>query len=112
MYKKINIRKSSIQRYDVIEGQTIEQKIERLVNNNEPIEGEDKPIYTDRKDGCLPDYNIRADKMELALEAIDKATANKMAWRSDKYKRAEEEAKKEEINTNQNGKPESTQSTE
>lgn len=53
------------------EGERIEQKIQRIVNNKEPITDGAPIIYTDRKDGVLPQYNIRTDKWEIALDAMD-----------------------------------------
>ena len=39
-------------------------------------------IYTEKKDGVLPEYDIRTDRFEVALDAIDKinqSTAEKIA---------------------------------
>ena len=39
-------------------------------------------IYTEKKDGVLPEYDIRTDRFEVALDAIDKinqSTANQVA---------------------------------
>lgn len=39
-------------------------------------------IYTEKKDGVLPEYDIRTDRFEVALDAIDKinkSTADKIA---------------------------------
>lgn len=39
-------------------------------------------IYTEKKDGVMPEYDIRTDRFEVALDAIDKinkSTANKIA---------------------------------
>lgn len=39
-------------------------------------------IYTEKKDGVLPEYDIRTDRFEVAIDAIDKinkSTANKIA---------------------------------
>lgn len=67
----INNRKTSIKVYRVQEGETIEQKMDRVTNNNEPI-GEGAPIiHTERKDGVQPAYNIRTDRMEIALDAMN-----------------------------------------
>lgn len=61
------------------EGESIEQKIDRIVNNNEPISDGAPIIYTERKDGVMPEYDIRADKWDIAIDAMDKvAESNKM----------------------------------
>lgn len=39
-------------------------------------------IYTEKKDGVLPEYDIRTDRFEVAIDAVDKinqAVANQVA---------------------------------
>lgn len=86
MYKAMRFKPTSLNVNESKEGQTLETKIERLLENGEDIgeTGVDK-IYTERKDGVQPAYNIRADKMELALEALDKSTADQRARRMERY---------------------------
>ena len=39
-------------------------------------------IYTEKKDGVLPEYDIRTDRFEVAIDAMDKinqSTANQIA---------------------------------
>lgn len=73
MYKKAKFHKSTIQRNESIEGETIEQKISRMLNNGESTEEQSVEIqYTERKDGVLPVYNIRHDKWITVQEAMSK----------------------------------------
>ena len=44
---------------ETFEGETIETKVNRIVNNGEPIKDGAPIIYTERKDGVLPEYDIR-----------------------------------------------------
>lgn len=61
------------------QGERIEEKMDRIVNNNEPISDGAPIIYTERKEGILPEYDIRADKWDIAIDAMDKvAESNKM----------------------------------
>ena len=63
--------KSSLQT-ELTEGERLECKIERMTENNEPI-GETAPlIYTPRKDGVIAAYDIRTDKWDIALDAMNK----------------------------------------
>ena len=62
---------------ETVEGETIEEKVQRIVENKEPIEDGAPIIYTERKDGVIPAYDIRADKWDIALNAMDQV--NK-AW--------------------------------
>lgn len=52
-----------------VEGETIETKVERITMNNEPISDGAPIIYTERKQGVLPEHDIRTDRFDLALEA-------------------------------------------
>lgn len=51
-------------------GETIEQKIYRITNNKEPIKDGAPLIYTDRSEGVKPEYDIRTDRWEVAIEAM------------------------------------------
>lgn len=72
---------TSIEHNDSYEGERIESKIERIVNNNEPIKDGAPLIYTERKDGVLPETNIRTDRWEIAINAMDKVSMSVRAKR-------------------------------
>lgn len=61
------------------EGESIEMKVAKLIENNEPITDGAPIIYTEKKDGVLPQYDIRTDKWEIAQSAMDLANASKIA---------------------------------
>ena len=73
---------------DSYEGITIEQKIEKVMNAKEPIDETAPLIYTERKKGIQPEYNIRTDRFEIALEAMDKVSSSYKAQREQKIKEA------------------------
>lgn len=89
-----------------VEGETIEEKVERIVNNKEPITDGAPPIYTERKDGVVAGYDIRTDRFEVALSGMDKvskSTAAKRQARLDVIKGDSQDAKGESIQgTNEN----------
>lgn len=66
------------------EGESIEQKVYRMLNNGEKVEGTTEMIYTARKDGVLPGFDIRTDRFEIALEATEKITSSLQAKREEK----------------------------
>jgi hypothetical protein len=68
-----------------VEGETIEEKIERVLNNNEPIADGAPIIYTDRRDGVVPAYDIRTDRFEIAIDAMNKVSASQLAKRADYF---------------------------
>ena len=86
MYKKFIIPTTLIQSIDSVEGETIEQKIERITTNKEPISDTTQMIYTERNQGVLPDYDIRTDRFEIAIEAMDRVTKSKLTERQKKYR--------------------------
>lgn len=62
---------------EVVEGESIEKKIERMVDSQEPI-GETAPIvYTKKSDGIVPAYDIRTDKWDVALEAMNRVNGKR-----------------------------------
>ena len=58
--KTTNIReKRNMVSVECFTGESIETKVNRIVNNGEPITDGAPIIYTERKDGVLPEYDIR-----------------------------------------------------
>jgi hypothetical protein len=64
-----------------IEGERIEDKIFRIVNNGEPIEDRAPIIYQERKAGIDPSCNIRTDRWEVAIESMEALSKHKVAKR-------------------------------
>lgn len=74
--KRIIIKeKHNIQSVECYEGEAIEDKVRRILDENEPIKDGAPIIYTDKKDGVLPEYNIRTDRWEIAMQAMDKVNS-------------------------------------
>ena len=69
-----------------VEGETIEMKIERITVNREPITDGAPLIYTERKEGVLAGYDIRTDRFEIAIEAMDKVSKSNQAKREERIK--------------------------
>ncbi|AXH73654.1 MAG: hypothetical protein [Microviridae sp.] len=65
------------------EGETIEDKVIRLIQNKEPIKDGIPIIFTDRKDGVNAAYNIRTDRWEIAVDAMEKIDKIKAAKRDE-----------------------------
>lgn len=63
------------------EGETIEDKVRRILNNKEPISDGAPLVYTERKDGVAAETNIRTDRFEIALDAHEKIHGAKLAKR-------------------------------
>lgn len=102
MYKKPIIRNNRLKINQSTQGETIEMKLERMLTGKEPITNGAPIIYTERKDGVNPAHDIRTDRFEIAIDAMDKNAKMQQAKRDAYQKRRD--AKKD-------GKPESTQGT-
>jgi hypothetical protein len=95
--KKINIRdKGLIKTNASYQGESIEIKVERIVTFKEPITDGAPLIYVERKEGVQPAYDVRTDRFEVAVEAMDKVSSAKQAKRQEYYKRLEEAEKPSE----------------
>lgn len=101
MYKKAKPSQTTARRNTSFEGETIEQKVRRIVNNKEPITDGAPLIFTNRKDGVQPEYDIRTDRFEIALGATDKIQKEKIAKRQE---RLDAQAKVVEMGKNKENK--------
>lgn len=97
--KKVGINYRSKLGTTLVEGERIEIKIDRMTQNNEPI-GDSAPlIYTPRKDGVVAAYDIRTDKWDIALDAMEKVNRTRgkiseLGGMREAKKSIDEEAKK------------------
>lgn len=67
-------------------GFTIEEVINKALSENEPIGDAVPLIYTERKDGVKPEYDIRTDRFAMAQSAMDKVAQDITARRAEKMK--------------------------
>ena len=82
------------------EGETIETKVARIVQNKEPITDGAPMIYTEKEQGVLPEYDIRTDKWEIAQNAMDVVHATNIA----KYRDWETDRKSTRLNSSHSAK--------
>lgn len=78
--------------YEYQEGESIENKVRRITENNEPITDGAPIIYTNREDGVLPAYNIRTDRWDVAQAAMDAVNQANLA-KSKNYGKIEQQEK-------------------
>lgn len=69
----------------LFEGQTLEEMIFKMMQQGAMIEASSPIIYTERKDGINPLYDIRSDRFDLALEATSKIEQALKAKRVQNY---------------------------
>lgn len=66
------------------EAEPREVKLRKIINgeSNDMEDGVFPTIYTEKKDGVQPEFDIRTDRFEVAIDAIDKinqSVANQIA---------------------------------
>jgi hypothetical protein len=76
--------------YEYQVGESIETKVKRITENNEPITDGAPIIYTNRDDGVLPAYNIRTDRWDIAQQAMDAVNQANLA-KSKNYGKIEQQ---------------------
>ena len=96
-------RKTSIKVNNSYKGETIEQKINRIVNNKEPIKDGAPIVYTERKDGVKPKYDIRTDRWEIAVEGMDHVSKAHLAKREERLKKSPSDKEKNKSDTGGDG---------
>lgn len=85
---------------ETFEGELLEDKVKRIVENNEPITDGATLSYTKRADGVRPEYNIRTDKWDVAMETMGKvAQAKKNKIKENMSKGLPEQPKAEQPET-------------
>lgn len=78
----------------ICEGENIVTRVARMIASNEPISDGAPIIHTEKKDGVLPQYDIRTDKWDYAQSAMDNISANEIA-KTKAYLEAEKETETE-----------------
>ena len=99
------LRKKRLTRYNPFkefpttyeEGENIVTKVRRILDENEPLTDGAPLIYTPKEDGVKPKFDIRTNKWQIAINAMDKVNAYKLSdytknGRNPEMKETEEEA--------------------
>ena len=105
--KRIEIKSnSSLLVNKSYQGESIEDKLERIIQQKEPITDGAPLVFTERKNGVMPEYNIRTDRFEVALDAMDAVHKSTMAKREAAMKASENsDANNENSGANNSGNP-------
>lgn len=73
-------------------GESIETKLKRVLETGEPIAEDCSPIFQERKAGVEAQYDIRTDRWNIAVEAMDKASRSTLAKRQEMFDKQAAEA--------------------
>ena len=71
---KIRYYKSNLKTTESFIGESLEEKVRRVVDSGAPIESISPEYYTERKEGVKPETDIRTDRFDIALNAMDGIT--------------------------------------
>lgn len=75
--KKLSVNQS-------YEAEPLMHTLRRAMTSQEPISTTAPQVYTERKDGVRPEYDIRTDRFEVAREAMDAVSKAGIAKREGK----------------------------
>lgn len=103
-YKIVAANNNRIKGNLAVEGERIEEKIKRITQNNEPISDGAPLIYTERSEGTAAAYNIKTDRWDIALDAMDAVSKTMRAKRSNIGEEAKKNMEKEKYQED-GGKP-------
>lgn len=81
------LRKKGLTRYNPFKefptkyevGENILTKVRRILDENEPLTDGAPLIFTPKEDGVKPEYDIRTDKWQIAINAMDRVNAYKLS---------------------------------
>lgn len=83
-------------------GESLEEKIRKVTETKQPIEAISPMIYTERKDGIQPAYDIRTDKWEIAQQAMTTVTEAHREKRKERQNPKGQETIKSDANSEVN----------
>lgn len=92
--------------FEITEGETIEEKVKRIVEEGEAIKDGAPIIYTELKDGVRPEFDIRTDKWIVAMNAMEKVSN----YEASKYLNGMNPNNKQEPESKQEPNPEQKES--
>lgn len=81
MYRVNKTKKGTLRVNNEQEGESIETKVRRVMQQGAPIEDGAPIIYQERNEGVAPEYDIRSDRFEMAINEIDKSVKAHIAKR-------------------------------
>lgn len=101
-YKQNPIMGSTLESVELTEGITMETQVALFMNNQTDLERATPLIYTERKEGIVSAYNIKSDRFDIAIDAMEKSAKSLTAKRQDRHV---------EMKIVEDGKPDSVQGT-
>lgn len=82
--KTQSIKESQLEVNESVEGESIEEKLIRIMENNEGIDEISPQIFQEYSEGVNPAFDIRTDRFEIALEGVEAINKSRVAKREAK----------------------------
>lgn len=82
------------------EGQSIEEKMRIIIQTKEPIKCTTSKIYQKKSDGVAPECDIRTDRFDIAVEAMNQVAVNELSELAKPAERETTTTEKQESETN------------
>lgn len=82
------------------EGQSIEQKMRVIIQTKEPIKCTTPKIYQDKSAGVAPECDIRTDRFDIAVEAMNKVAISELSKIAQPAEKENPSPEKQEGETN------------
>ena len=96
MYKHKISYKTKIKVNESYEAMPLEYEVKKITEEKVPIQSVSPEIFTERKDGVKPEYDIRTDKWLIAELAMEAVSQQQLANRGKKAAENEKSDKKTE----------------
>lgn len=96
-YRQNKYDKTQVRSVIMTEGMTMEEQIGKILDNQMDVD-EKQVIYTERKDGVVAGLDIRTDRFDIALEAMDKGAKSMINKRISKLEIIKEEEEEKDPN--------------
>lgn len=68
------------------EAEPLETTLKKAMTTSEPISSTAPQVFTEKKDGVRPEYDIRTDRFEIAMGTMDRAARAHIANREKTFK--------------------------
>lgn len=90
MYKQNKMEPSALRGLTPTKGETMEQKMVRILENKEPMNEQGVELIYPNTTDVLPEFDIRTNKWEVAVDAMEKMEARKQLKKQEAEKAEKE----------------------
>lgn len=85
MHKPNKREKTSLRVSKIQEGETMEHKMQRMMQQGADVNDVTELIFTERKEGVIPETDVRNEAWDVAVEATDAASRDHLTKRDARH---------------------------